>query len=180
MKVATPVVTLSLLSLPLLAFGAEVFGGYSTLRLDGDNTHGGTLAVTWPLTGNLRLETEASGQLGRVQGEDLREWAILAGPVFVPWGEHRLSPFVHAKAGVVRTRRQVQAFDVAIGSDGVCAGACPAETGLAAEFGGGLDIRVKENLALRLPQIDYRVTSLDNDNSDGLRVCAGIVYRWGR
>lgn len=180
MRIAALVLVWSVSSVPGLAFGADLFGGYSTLRLDGDNTNGGTLAVAWALSGELRLSTELSAQLGRVQGEELREWALLAGPVFVPWGVGRMSPFVHAKAGLVRSRRQVQVFGVAMGVDGVCEGGCPAQTGLAAELGGGLDIRVKDNLALRFPQIDYRLTRLEGDNMDGLRICAGVVYRWGR
>ncbi len=165
---------------PATASGAEVFGGYSAMRLEGDNVSGASLAATWPLAGSLRLAGEASAQRGLVQGQDLDEWALLVGPVFSPWRAGRLSPFVHAKAGAVRSRRQVEVFGVAIGPDGLCDGGCPSQTGFAAELGGGLDIRLGDRLGVRLPQVDYRLTRLDGDDADRLRVSAGLVYRFGR
>lgn len=162
------------------AHAAEVFGGYSALRLEGDNTNGASLAVTLPLAGPLRLAGEASGQFGLVQGEDLREWAFFAGPVLAPWREGRVSPFVHAKAGIVRSQRQLEVFGVAIGAAGVCAGDCPSQTGFAAELGGGLDLRLTERFAVRLPQVDLRLTGLEDDDATRLRISAGVVYRWGR
>jgi hypothetical protein len=168
------------LSWPTLALGADVFGGYSALRLDGDITNGGTVAVSWPLTLSLGLVVEGGFERGLVRGEDLDEWAVLAGSVFTPWPAKRFSPFVHAKAGVVRSRRQVEVFGVAIGPGGVCDGGCPFSTGPAAELGGGLDFRLANRISLRLAQVDYRMARLDDTNEDRLRVSTGVVYRWGR
>jgi len=100
--------------------------------------------------------------------------------VFAPRRDSRLQPFLHAKAGLVRSRRQVEVLGIAIGAEGVCDSACPSETAFAAELGGGLDIRLTERLALRLPQVDYRLSGLESDDASRLRFSAGLVWRWGR
>lgn len=176
---------LSALVLPLLfwpgaAFGMDVFGGYSALRLSGDNVNGASLALSFPVRGAFWLDAEATGQSGLAGGENLSEWTLLAGPSFTPWRERRLSPFVHARAGAVRSRSQIEVFGVAIGDDGVCDGGCPSQTSFAAELGGGLDLRLTRRLSLRLPQVDYRLTGLAGDDSSRLRFSAGVVYRWGQ
>ncbi len=177
-------VRLGIVALPLLlwsgaASAMDVFGGYSALRLSGDNVSGASLAVSFPLRGAFWLDAEATGQLGLAGGEDLSEWTLLAGPRFTPWRDNRLSPFVHARAGAVRSRSQIEVFGIAIGDEGVCDGGCPSETSFAAELGGGLDFRLTRRLALRLPQVDYRLTGLAGDDSTRLRFSAGVVYRWG-
>lgn len=161
------------------ARAADLYGGYSLLRVDGDNAQGAELALSVPLGSTLRLAAEASRQTGLVQGEDLSEWALLAGPLFSPRRGSRLAPFLHAKAGLVRSRRQVEVFGVTIGSAGVCASGCPSETGFAAELGGGLDIRLSQRLGLRLPQVDYRLVRLDGDDARRLRFSAGLLLRFG-
>lgn len=170
---------LLLLLWPGAASAMDVFGGYSALRLSGDYVNGASMAVSFPLRGAFRLDAEATGQFGLAGGEDLSEWTLLAGPSFTPWRDNRLSPFVHARAGAVRSRSQIEVFGIAIGDDGVCGGGCPSETSFAAELGGGLDFGLTRRLALRLPQVDYRLTGLAGDDASRLRFSAGLVYRWG-
>jgi hypothetical protein len=159
---------------------ASLFGGFSSLRLSGANVPGWELALRRPLAGSLLLTVEATGQYGLVQGEDLDELAVMAGPSLAFRRDRRLIPFVHAKAGVVRSRRQVEVFGVSIGANGVCEGSCPSTTGFAAEAGGGVDLRLDERWAVRLAQVDYRLTNLPDDESDRLRLSAGLVFAWGR
>jgi hypothetical protein len=161
---------------PAVSSAADVFGGYSSLRLQGDDAPGGSLAVSWPVRPSLAVVAEASGQLGLVRGEDLQEWALLGGPSFSPWRGHRLIPFVHVKAGLVRSRRQVDILGVAIGPGGVCDGACPSEFGFAAEAGGGVDFRLSDRFSLRI-QGDYRLVRLESDSAGRLRLSAGLVLR---
>jgi hypothetical protein len=182
----TPTPLLLLVLVPALIVGpapsssaADVFGGYSSLRLHGDDVPGASLAVSWPLRTCLALVTEVSGQFGLVRGEDLQEWSLLAGPSFSPWSGHRLRPFVHAKAGLVRSRRQVDVFGVAISPLGVCDATCPAEIGFAAEAGGGLDLRLSPRFVLRLVQADYRLVRLESDSAGRLRLSAGLVLHFG-
>lgn len=175
-------VMLALLALcaasPWPAAAGELFGGYSTMRVDDRQVSGGAVAASWPMGPRARLSVEGSFERGLVGGENFEEWAVVGGPVLTPWRARRLSPFVHAKAGLVRSRRQVEVLGVAIGPDGLCDGGCPYSTGTAAEFGGGLDYRLSDSLSLRVPQVDYRVTWLDDASGNRLRVSAGVVYRW--
>jgi hypothetical protein len=53
----------------------------------------------------------------------------------------------------------------------------------AANFGGGLDLRVNRHLLLRLLQADYLLTTFNNSTNDrqnNLNLSAGIVFRFGR
>ena len=165
--------------LPPPAAAGDLFGGYSIMRVDDHQVSGGAVAWSWPLGRHVRLAAEGSVERGLVAGENLDEWAFLGGPVRSPWREGRFSPFVHVKAGFVRSRRQVEVFGVGIGPDGVCDGGCPYSTGAVAEFGGGLDYRLSDRLAIRVPQVDYRVAQLDDSTAKRLRVSTGVVYRWG-
>jgi opacity protein-like surface antigen len=168
-----------LLAASTSAGAADLFGGYSSLRVGGHEVRGAGLALAWPLGRTLLVGAEATGQSGRARGEDLTEWAVLVGPVFAPWRGRRLSPFVQVRAGAVRSRRQVTVFGVAVGPEGVCDGGCPSHTGLGAEAGAGLDLRMLPRLALRLPQADYRFTGGEDDSGPRWRFSAGLVYRWG-
>lgn len=169
---------LALLAAAPPAPGAELFAGYSGLRAGGDLVHGATLAAGWPKRdGSLRLLVEATGQSGLSGGEDLREMGLLAGAAIAPWRARRLSPFVALKAGVVRARRQVEVFGIAIGPGRVCEGGCPYETGPAAEVGGGLDLRLGGRWALRIAQADYRVRRLAGETDSDVRVSMGLVRR---
>ena len=162
------------------AAAADLFVGYSRLRTGGDDVHGAALSFS-PLFGErLGLAVEATGISGRVEGEEVREMGLAAGPVLAPWRGRRLSPFLHAKGGLAWSRRQVQVFGVAIGSEGVCDGSCPGRLGVVAEGGAGLDVRLGARWLLRLPEVDYRRTFLEGGDTEALRVSAGIVFRWGR
>jgi len=162
------------------ADAASLFGTYSNIRLDHSNVSGLGIGGEWPLAGPLDLTVEGTRQAGLARGEDLAEVAVLAGPRFTFRRGRRFVPFLHGKAGLVRSRRQVKIFGLAIGPDGVCNGSCPSETGVAFEAGGGFDLRLDEKWGIRLVQIDYRFTNLVTDESARQRVSAGLVYAWGR
>lgn len=173
-------------SVLLLAFAAaaspapaaELFAGYSGLRASGDLVHGVTLSAGWvKRDGSARFLVEASGQNGHAAGEDLRELGLLAGAAVAPWPGRRLLPFVALKGGVVRSRRQVEVFGVAIGPDRVCDGGCPYSTGPAAELGGGLDLRIRGRWAVRIAEADYRLRRLGGKTEKDLRVSMGLVLR---
>jgi hypothetical protein len=160
------------------ASATEWSAGYSGLRARGDFVHGAVLGATWPRAqGALRLSLEASGESGLSAGENLRELGLLGGAALAPWSGARWSPFVSLKAGIVRARRQVEVFGVAIGPDRVCDAGCPYSTGPAAEIGGGLDLRLGGRWALRLAQADYRIRRLAGQTERGVRLSAGIVRR---
>ncbi len=161
------------------AEAAEIALGYAGLQADGDLTHGGALALASPRgTGPFRLLVELSAQSGGAAGgERLRELGLFAGAALAPWRAGRLSPFVSLKAGAVSAQRSVSVFGVSIGADGMCDGGCPYQTGPAAEVGGGLDLRVGSRWAVRLAEVDYRVTRLGGVTDHALRLSAGVVRR---
>jgi outer membrane immunogenic protein len=59
--------------------------------------------------------------------------------------------------------------------------ASTAGTSFAVQVGGGLDLKLKRHLALRLAEVDYMVTKFangDNDHQNDLRINSGIVFRF--
>jgi hypothetical protein len=153
----------------------DLFAGYSALPVRGDLVHGATVAASWPRGRRaLRIAVDASGHSGLSSGESLREFGVLAGGGFAPWPNARLSPFMSLKGGVVRARRQIKVFGVGIGAQGVCDDGCY-DTGPAAEFGGGLDLRLGGRWGLRLAQADYRIHRVAGGTERGVRLSAGLV-----
>ena len=53
------------------------------------------------------------------------------------------------------------------------------KTDFAAAFGGGLDLRVHKNIAIRAIQAEYIVTPFLDQRQDNIRLSAGIVLRFG-
>ena len=143
----------------LLAGSADaqsLFGSYSAMRLDDTYVHGFDVGFTTrPLVGPMQLTVEGTSHFGLVQGEDFDELAFLAGPSFAFRRGSRLVPFVHGKAGIVRSRRQVEIFGIVIGSEGVCDESCPAQTAFAAEAGGGHS-DAQERRGCNAPLLDLR------------------------
>jgi hypothetical protein len=169
------VIGLALSAFP--ASAAEVFGGYSMRRIDGDSARGGALGLRVPFARGLAFGVEGTYHSGALGGEDVREMALLAGPVLRLGGGGRLSAFAQARGGVTRERRQIEVFGVAIGPDGVCSGSCPSRTAFAAEAGAGLDLRLGARWSLRLAQADYRLTRSAGEDGRRLRFAAGLVWR---
>ena len=162
------------------ASAGDAFAGYSYLRREGESLHGGVASLTLPLRGSLRLSFEITNHQGRIDGQDISEWALLVGPTFLRGRDARIRPFAHVKAGVLRSQSEVSVFGVAIGEEGVCEGLCPGDVGFVAEAGGGFDWHLKGRWLLRLPQLDYRYARQDGDNVSSVRASGGVVFRWGR
>jgi opacity protein-like surface antigen len=87
-------------------------------------------------------------------------------------------PFAHALAGVAHSRNSVDFNDV------VCVAIVPSpcspftesETGFAAAFGGGLDIRASDRISIRAIQVDYNPTRLFDSTQHNFRIGVGIVF----
>lgn len=88
----------------------------------------------------------------------------------------RIKPFVHAMIGVGYKNRTV--------SDYQCTStqACPTfhgtdnRNGRSAAVGGGLDVKVKNGVQLRVFQIDYNPVQLTYRNEKNIRFGTGIVF----
>jgi hypothetical protein len=130
----------------------EVFGGYSYLRLYGENTNGGEVAVT----GNVNSWFGVTGDFSGYHGVDTgnNNGFALGGPKFT-YRRGALTPFAHFLFGGV------------FGA-GDSAGAMA--------LGGGVDAKLNKRFAIRLVQVDYVATTLRSNNG---RISAGIVFRFG-
>jgi len=130
----------------------EVFGGYSYLRLYGENNNGGEAAVT----GNINEWFGVTGDFSAYRGVDTHDTNgfALVGPRFT-YRRGAITPFAHFL------------FGGAFGS-GDGAGAMA--------LGGGVDAKLSKRFAIRLIQADYVATTLRSNNG---RISAGIVFRFG-
>ena len=77
----------------------------------------------------------------------------------------RVIPFAHGLFGFSHT--QIQAL-----------GLFASDIGLAYGFGGGVDIKISETLAVRAGQFDYINIRLAGVGSNNIRLSFGIVAGW--
>lgn len=172
----------------------EVFGGYSFLYPNTD-LHamfpGGLLPVSSPLESNPR-------GLGGSLTYDFNRWFGLTLDGSTHWGSGE-SPlgkevddagFTNISFGpkVTFRRTHVAPFlEALVGDHRLAPDAFHAINKLGFMIGGGLDFKVSKHLALRLPRVDYVMSSYRYGPSAttgktdlrGLRAQAGLVVTWG-
>lgn len=169
--------------------GIEVFGGYSYLQNNLNSTvspfyfpattfgsnfalNGWQASVTEKAADWLGLTQEFGGHYGtrRLLGADNKfsTFSILSGPQFYYNGLKGVTPFVHALFGYEQT--SVELKGTALKATG---------SSYAMAFGGGADVRLRRNLALRLFQVDYYRPQLFGNSQNDLRFSAGVVFRFG-
>ena len=155
------------LSLPARAADApklDVFGGYSFLRIDKENRHGWEASAAYNF-GRLGLVADLAGHYkGGV--DDL---SYMAGPRYAFHGQ-KLTPFVQALAGGIRTRDSISVLGVTISES---------DTNLAWAVGGGLSFGISERLDVRI-QADYFNIRAGGKNDGNARLAAGVAYRRGK
>jgi len=147
-----------LLSLPLVAQKAQVFGGYQYTRLDGGVNMNG-----WngSLTGNLNKWFGVSGDFSGVYKSGVHFHTYTFGPVLTAHTP-MLQPFVHALVG-----------------GGTFSGGGASTTGLIVYAGGGLDVGSKHGFGIRIAQADWMLTRFSGfTDKNNVRVSAGIVLKF--
>ena len=147
----------------------EVFGGYSLLRADEVTRNGWEGSLRFALTGRFGLEAGVSQHYGKNEGDPDRT-TLAGGPVFSLRPSRVFSVYVHALGGVAREKASIGIFGVDISES---------HTSFTLLAGGGLDLRLKDFLALRLAQVDWVFTSAEGESQSGLRLSAGLVLRLG-
>ena len=179
-----------LLALPLIASAqddapkVEIFGGYSYLRLNEDFTgldrdlNGFNTSVTLNLNKWFGIANEFSGHFGTTNiigvNSDFNVYLVGVGPRVAYRGIDRVTPFAHILFGVARSDLK---FGGALGT--------LSNAGFAMIVGGGLDVKVTDNIALRLFQADYVLTRINHqigtstDNQSNFRASTGVVLRLG-
>lgn len=127
-----------------------------------------------------------AGTFGSTAARDVRVksqlYNYLIGPQVRFTNRSRVTPFARALFGAQTTRTKLDNFAVGRSSD--------TRTNFAMAVGGGLDVRVNKNFAVRAIQIDYLPsferdrrnvfgtgTRLSGERADQLRVGFGVVFK---
>ena len=180
----------------------EVFGGYSYLTTDleepdapldrFDNLNGLNVAVTGYATKRLGATFDFAAyfrnQTETIPGGTIRfrsrSFNYLGGPQFRLPNHTRMTPFVHALAGVSNNRFAYRA--TATGATTPAADVSVSVTDFALALGGGLDVRVNRRVALRLFQVEYNPVFLRDRPElntqggrrvDNVRYSIGLVFK---
>ena len=107
---------------------------------------------------------------------DRRRSNFLAGVRLTNWNLGRTTPFFHVLAGLSRT---ATANNITL-IDGTPLGTSrQAENAFAIAFGGGIDLKIKDALALRLLHLDYMRVRSAGEWEEGVRVSVGLMVRLG-
>lgn len=189
---------------------AEVFGGYSFLHSDdslsfrspGANLHGWNASVTanlnrwFGLTADFSGHYDSSSSSAVITIPDVPGFPVpsplptfttsgrsetsihtfMAGPRFSYRKSERITPFAHLLFGVTRRHVQTEITSSVFGRTSFSNN----ESGFAGAVGGGLDVSLSRNLALRVIQADYQLTHVFGSNSNNARISTGIVFRFGQ
>ncbi|MBI4465518.1 MAG: hypothetical protein HY647_12505 [Acidobacteria bacterium] len=185
-KVVLTALGILMLSLPLKAQEtpkAELYWGYSLLRLEGTNLNGWNVSVAGVLNRHLAVVFDFSGQYGSDKEQigastirsDFNAHSFLVGPR-VSETVGRWTPYAHALAGI--TRLSVDS-DI-VSPTGVTTSSSKSDVSFGMALGGGLDYQAGASVTLRLIQADYFIARPDRFKDEGARVGAGIVIRIGR
>ena len=168
------IASLAALLAPIASAGeklpVDLFGGYSYMKLSDESRNGADAALGFALAGPVSAFLDASAHWASVDGVDLSDWTLMAGPGMRFGKAGGTVLFVRALAGLVKDRASIKVLDVDIGEGS-------SRFGVLA--GGGVDLRVARSWAVRV-QGDY----LWNDapegvKTSGFRGSAGLVYRFG-
>ena len=183
----------------------EFFGGYSHNRIDtgiGDDDpslrdiideregfNGFNTSITgnvsryvglkFDLAGHYKSRSFPFANIENAVDVDSRVYNFLGGvQVKNNSSEATFKPFAHALAGAAHARNRVEINNllcIAISPNPCPPNFTETETGFAAAFGGGLDIRASNRVDIRVFQIDYNPTRLFDTTQHNFRIGVGIV-----
>jgi opacity protein-like surface antigen len=171
---------------------AELYTGFSYLRLEKTNQMGWDSAIAGTINKNLAIVTDASGYYGSdsntVNGItrkfDRSFHSVLVGPrVSDPRG--RFTPFAQALFGWTRehVNQTFTSGTTPILSSNTSANA------FGVSLGGGLDYNLNPSASLRILQVDYMMFNANNNKSifnansnklQGVRLGGGVVFLLGK
>jgi opacity protein-like surface antigen len=164
---------------------AEIFGGYSYVRADTGDTGLDSISAhgfNTSLAGNITKHIGIVGEFSRFTTSQSFTDPILGGITFdsnvvtylfgprITLHRGKAEPFVHALFGGARE------------SDKVSGGLVDqlTENAFAFALGGGLDVKVNDNFAIRVAQVDYLGDKLGGQTANNFRYSVGIVIRLGK
>lgn len=178
------VVACAVLLLSLVAFGqergeapkAEIFGGYQYFHansgvsgLNGFNLNGWNASASGFFSRNLGVTADFSGSYGTPSvlgvGVKTNFYTFLFGPTVRVPNSSRLTPFAHVLFGGGRISGS--AFGVSVSS-----------TDFTWAAGGGVDVNLSRNFAIRLGQADFLQSRVAGSSQNNFRYSTGIVLKF--
>jgi len=149
----------------------EIFGGYSYLRDEGHNLNGWTGTFIANVNSWFAIAADFDGHYGShsegLEDVRVREHGFTFGPHFALKNRSRVTPFAFALFG--GAHENVKAGEVT-----------ETATAFAANYGGGLDVRINESLSARVVQVDASYTRFDGAGKTSPRFSAGLVFHLGK
>lgn len=184
------VLLLLLASIPMSAAAqdaprAEIFGGYSFLHADlgsSEYLNGFHLSGTLNTKKWVGMAADFSSHYGSTTAitpldtfrPNISAQLLTFGPRFSLRNE-AVTTFGHVMFGVVRLH-QASATGTTNPTMVLQGGT---DTSPAVQFGGGVDVKASENLALRIFQADYIMTFFGTTRQNHIRLSTGLVVRLG-
>lgn len=149
----------------------EVFAGYSAVREDGRILQGWTGTFIGNINRWFGLAADFDGHYGSHRdGAELvktREHGFTFGPHVAIPTHSRVTPFAFALLGGAHRSETT-------------GGVTESVTGLAGNFGGGVDIGVNDRISIRLIQVDAAYARFHGVGSTVPRFSAGLVLHLGK
>jgi len=149
---------------------AELFGGYSYLRLGGSggaNLHGGSVSLAGNFSRWFGAVADVGGYHTSASGASVNAVSYAIGPRFSYRSAGRWTPFAQALFGGAHVSARAGGFSGSANA-------------FATSAGGGLDVKLSEHVALRALQVEYVLLRSQGVNVNSGRASAGIVFRFGR
>ena len=147
----------------------EVAVGYNYLRvnpgsgLSGINTNGWTASAVGNFKDWLGVEGQFSGNYKTVSSVKTHVYTYLFGLKLASRKNEKFTPYAHALFG-----------GASIGGGGT------SEKGFAMAFGGGLDVKANNNIAIRVGQFDFVPTHILSAWQKNFSYSVGIVFRFSK
>ena len=132
------------------------------------------------MTGDVsyyRGPTALNPPLAGTANVDLELWTYLFGPQIRVAREKRFSGMVRALFGVSSGDADPDTFQL---EDGSSLRLAIKEDKFAMSIGGGLDLNINEQLAWRVIQPEYFMTSFAGGRQGNFRLSTGLIYRFSK
>ena len=145
---------------------AEVFGGFSFLRSEGENLAGWQGSVAGNFHRNIGFVGDFGGQYKNISGVGVSTYSYLVGPRF-SFRDKRVTAFTHFLGGGANAGGGLEGISVRF-------------SGPALACGGGVDVNLGKYVAIRVMQLDWVMTRILGEwHTHNVRYGTGVVFRFG-
>ena len=162
---------------------AELFTGFSYLRMQKTNNVGWDAAIQGNINKHLGIVGDASGYynsqtqtVSGVQSSISGSIHSILGGLQVADPAGRWTPYAQALFGWARVHS-----DVALNNTrGVILANTNSANAFAAKLGGGIDFNLNSSVDIRMIQADYMLIRSNGQKQQGGSISAGLVFRLGK